>query len=82
MSKTMLNGKPATKFDNVSIVLWGNTPKAQLYKFSDGVEKWVPFSVSNFIRNNDKEKNGIPAGTLIVEQWFVKMLFPDKQETK
>ena len=59
MSAILLHGRPAVKV-NAKKVMWGVTPKANLYNIN-GEEKWVPNTLSKY---NDKKE------VLTIEEWF------------
>jgi hypothetical protein len=72
MSEITLNGKRAVKV-NAKHVTWGASDKALLFDI-DGDERWVPRSVSKFDVTDSKKQEG----TLLIEEWFYKKLFPDE----
>lgn len=76
-----LNGKRAVRV-NAKVVTWGTTSKAKLYDI-DGDQKWVPNSVSKFENSKESQEQlergvhrGNITGTLLIEEWFFKRLFP------
>ena len=76
MTQVTLKEKSAIKV-NAMIVIWGVTPKAKLYNI-DGDEVWIPNSLCEFTESPDNNKNeGDIEGTLIIQEWFYKKLFPN-----
>jgi hypothetical protein len=71
MSDVFFKGERAVKV-NAKKVMWGATPKAQLYDI-DGDEKWVSRIYSEY---NEKE------GTLIIVEWLYNILFTENEKRK
>jgi len=80
-----INGKRAVKV-NAKKVIWGRKQggKAQLYNV-DGDQKWIPDSLCMFKEDEEFTKkaaenkgfSGDIPGTLLIEEWFYKKLFPN-----